>query len=90
MTLTLNTHILLSTYLVVCIYLCSGHRLQLFRKHPLFSFFPMEKTKFPNLTCCKIDQGQPRVIISTYNDGLESQMLHTKKIGRTVLEKMIN
>ena len=26
--LTLNTHILLSTYLAVCIYLCSGHRLQ--------------------------------------------------------------
>ena len=28
MTSTLNTHILLFTHLVVCIYLCSGHRLQ--------------------------------------------------------------
>ena len=27
-TLTLNIHIRLSTYLVVCIFLCSGHRLQ--------------------------------------------------------------
>ena len=28
MTLTLNAHILLSTDLAVCIYLCSGHGLQ--------------------------------------------------------------
>ena len=27
-TLTVNTHMRLSTHLVVCIYICSGHRLQ--------------------------------------------------------------
>ena len=43
MTLTLKTHILLSTDLVFCIYLCSGHRLQEFPKNPLFSLFPIEK-----------------------------------------------
>ena len=48
MTLTLNTHILLSTHLVVCIYLCSGHRLEYFPKNPLFSLFPKEKSKFQN------------------------------------------
>ena len=36
---------------------------------------------FPNLTCRKIGQGHPRVIIlSTYN-GLKSPMLHTKFRG---------
>ena len=36
--------------LVVCIYQLSGHRLQQFLKNPLFSLFPIEKPKFPNLT----------------------------------------
>ena len=31
--------------------------------------------------CCKIGQGQPRVIIWTNYDGLESPMLHTKCHG---------
>ena len=50
MTLTLDTHILLSTHLAVCIYLCSDHRLHWFPKNPLFSLFPIEKSKFQNLT----------------------------------------
>ena len=33
---------------------------------------------FPKLTCRKISQRHPRVIILTNYDGLESQMLHTK------------
>ena len=36
--------------LVVCIYQLSGHRLQWFLKNPLFSIFPIEMPKFPNLT----------------------------------------
>ena len=33
---------------------------------------------FPKLTCRKIGQGHPRVIIISNYDGLESQMLHAK------------
>ena len=36
--------------LVVCNYQLSGHSLQLFLKTPLFSMFPIEKPKLPNLT----------------------------------------
>ena len=50
MTLTFNTHIPSFSQLVVCIYQLSGHRLQQFLKNPLFSLFPTEKPKFPNLT----------------------------------------
>ena len=41
----------------------------------------MEKRKLQNLLCCKTGQGQPRVIILTNYDGLESLMLHTKFRG---------
>ena len=34
---------------ISCLYLL-GHRLQWFLKNPLFSLFPIEKPKFPNLT----------------------------------------
>ena len=50
MILTLYTHILTQSHLVVCIYQLSGHRLQKFLKNRLFSLFPIEKPKFPNLT----------------------------------------
>ena len=46
MTLTVNTHILLSNHLAVSIDLCSGHRLQEFPNNPLFSLFPIKKSKF--------------------------------------------
>ena len=67
--------------LVVCIYQHSGHRLQWFLKNPLFSIFPIEKPMLPNLTLPLNSQGQPRVIIWTNYDGLESQMLRTKFRG---------
>ena len=64
MTLTFNTHLSSLTQLVVCMYHLSGPRLLYFLK--------------PNLTWCKLGQGQHRVIICTSYDGLESPMLHTK------------
>ena len=79
MTLTFNAHLPSSTLLNVCLYQLSGHRLLYILKNSLFSLFPIEKSKLiPNLTCRKIGQGQPRVIIWTNYDGLESHMLHTK------------
>ena len=36
---------------------------------------------FPKLTCRKIGQGQPRVIILANYDGVKSQMLHAKFRG---------
>ena len=50
MTLTFNTHISSYIQLDVCSYYLSGHWLQLFLKNPLFSLFPIEKPKLPNLT----------------------------------------
>ena len=50
MTLPLNNHTLVSTHLVVCIYLCSGHRPQSFPKSPLLLLSPIEKSKSRNLT----------------------------------------
>ena len=47
-------------------------------KNPLFSLFPIEKPKLPNLTCRKIGQGQTRVIIYIKFVELESPMLHAK------------
>ena len=44
-----------------------------------FSYRKALVTKFSS--CCKIGQGQPRVIIWTNYDGLESPMLHTKFRG---------
>ena len=67
--------------LIVCIYQLSGHRLQWLLKNPRFSFFPIEKDIFTNLTLHKIGQGQPRVIIWTNYDGLASPMLHTNVRG---------
>ena len=56
--------------------------LRSFLKNPLFSLFPIEKPKLPNLRPChKIGQGQPRVIFLTNYDGPESPMLHTKFRG---------
>ena len=52
--------------------------LQWFLKNPLFSLFPIEKPKFPNLTLPKIGQGHSRVIIYINYDGQESPKLHTK------------
>ena len=50
-------------------------------KYTVFTFFPIEKAKLPNLPCRKIGQGHSRVIISTNYDGQESRMLHTKFCG---------
>ena len=55
-----------------------------------FSLFSMEKPNLQNLTCRKIGQGQPRVIIYINFVELESPMLHAKFQGhRTILEKKI-
>ena len=43
-----------------------------------FHFFLQESLSYQIGPCRKIGQGQPRVIIWTNYDGLESQMLHTK------------
>ena len=40
--------------------------------------FPIEKPKFPNLTCRKIGQCHSMVIIYINYDGQESPMLHTE------------
>ena len=78
MTLTFNTHTTSLNQLVVCIYQLSGHRLQHFLKNPLFSLFPIEMPKLPNLTLQKIGQGQPKVTIYTNFVEVESPMLHAK------------
>ena len=54
-------------------------RLLYFLKNPLFSLFSYRNPKLPNLS--SKGQGQPRVIILTNYDGLESPMLHTKFRG---------
>ena len=49
--------------------------------NPLFSLFPIEKAKFPNLTCRKLGQGHSMVIILRNYGGLESWVRHTKFRG---------
>ena len=79
MTLTFNTHISSYIQLDVCSYYFSGHWLQLFLKTPLFSFFPIEKPKLPNLTLplnrSRSTQGHHFYINFV---ALESLMLHAK------------
>ena len=75
MTLTFNTHICSFFQLV------SGHRLQMFWKINSFHFFLWKSLSYQIWPCRKIGQGQPRVIIWTNYDGLESPMLHTKFRG---------
>ena len=60
-------------------------------KNPLFSLFPIEKPKLPDLTLPLNRSRSHQVIICTNYDGLESPMLHTSfmKIGPPVLEKKI-
>ena len=50
MTLTFNTHIFSNIQSDVCSFYLSGYWLQKFLKNPLFSLFPIEKPKSPNLT----------------------------------------
>ena len=50
MTLTFNTHISSYIQLDISSYYLSGHWLQQFLKISLFSLFPREKPKLPNLT----------------------------------------
>ena len=53
-----------------------------FWKKQLFSLFPMEKPSLEKFDHChKIGQGQPRVIVWTNYNGLESPMLNTKFRG---------
>ena len=47
-------------------------------KNPLFSLFPIEKPKFPNVTLPLNRSSHSRVIIYINYDGQESPMLHTK------------
>ena len=70
-TLTFNTHICSFFQLV------SGHRLQMFWKINSFHFFLWKSLSYQIWPCRKIGQGQPRVIIWTNYDGVESPMLHT-------------
>ena len=50
-------------------------------KNQQFSLFPIESLSYQIRPCCKIGQGQPRIIIWTNYDGQESLMLHTKFHG---------
>ena len=43
--------------------------------------FSYRKACYQIWPCCEIGQGQPKVIICTNNDGLESQLLHTNFQG---------
>ena len=52
-----------------------------FLKIHCFQFFLHKSLCYQLWPCCKIDQDQPRVIIWTNYDGLESKMLHTKFRG---------
>ena len=72
MTLTFDTHIC-SFFQSV-----SGNKLQMFWKINSFHFFLQKSLIYQIWPCRKIGQGQPRVIIWTNYDGLESPMLHTK------------
>ena len=72
MTLTFNTHICSFFQLV------SGHRLQMIWKISNFHIFLWKSPSNKIWPCCKIGQGQPRVIIWTNYDGLESPVLHAK------------
>ena len=64
---------------ISCLYLpiFRSHASIVTEKSTVFTF-PIEKPKFPNLTCRKIGQGHSRVIIYINYDGQESPMLHTK------------
>ena len=70
------------------LFLVLNHRWQYFLKNLLFYLFPIQKHKGPNLTCCKIGQGQPRVIIWTNLVVLEHPMLHTKFQGHLPFDKV--
>ena len=64
---------------IICLYLPTFRsQASIVSKNPLFSPFPIEKPKFPNLTCREIGQGHSMVIIYINYDGQESPMLHTK------------
>ena len=69
------------THLVKYINQFTGHRLQKFQRIHHCGIFPYKSWSSEIWPCHKIGQGQPRVIIWTNYDGLESQMLHTKFCG---------
>ena len=50
----MNTHVLLSTYQAACIYLFFMSQAAIVSQNPLFSLFPIEKSKFRNLTSAQI------------------------------------
>ena len=72
-----------SMYLFVnSIYQLWYHWLQWFLKNPSFYLFPIQKSKrYQIWHCCKICQGQPRVIIWTNLVVHEHPMQHTKLEG---------
>ena len=78
MTLTFSTHISSYIQLDVCSYLLSGRWLQYFLKNPLFSLFPIEKPKLPNLT---LPYNKSRSLQGHHYGGLQSPILHTKFRG---------
>ena len=55
-----------------------------FLKINCFQFFLLKSLSYQIWPCRKLGQGQPRVIIWTNYDGLESPMLHTKFCGNRV------
>ena len=59
----------------------SNHRRQQFLKNPMFYPFPIQNIRDQMWPCCKIGQGQHRVIIWTNLIVLEQPMLHTKFQG---------
>ena len=64
---------------ISCLYLPTFRsQASIVSKNPLFSLFPIEKPKSPNLTCRKIGQGHSMIIIYINYDGQESPMQHTK------------
>ena len=64
---------------ISCLYLPTFRsQASIVSKNPQYSLFPIEKPKFPNLTCRKIGQGHSMVIIYINYDEQESPMLNTK------------
>ena len=79
--MTLNAHIPSLTQVVVRIYNFQITGCNSFWKSTVFTFYLWKSPCYKIWPCRKIGQGQPRVIIWTNYDGLESPMLHTKFHG---------